>query len=250
MHKILSLEEPAGILVKTTCVDFPGCTASSFFLQGCNLRCPYCYNKKLVIDTQTEASFSSIQDFFNHLEKRKGIISGVVISGGEPLINPYTPIIIKKAKELNYKVKIDTNGIFPDKLEKILSDNELKPDFIAVDIKTTPSKYAHLLCRKDSIFFGKEHYFEENLKQSCKILKTLPSTQREFRTVLVPTLIKKDDIKNIASFIPKDSSWQFAQFKNQNCLDSSYNEITPYTDSEIKELISFAKTFIPNSNLR
>lgn len=249
MHKTLSLEEPAGILVKTTCVDFPGCTASSFFLKGCNLHCPYCYNKELITTSPNE-NFNTIQELFNHLEKRKGIISGVVISGGEPLINHYTPIIIKKAKDLGYKIKLDTNGIYFDKLKEILEDKTLKPDFIAVDIKTTPSKYAHLLCRKNSIFFENEHYFEENLKQTCKILETFPSTQREFRTVLVPTLIKKEDIKNIASFIPKDSSWQFAQFKNQNCLNPSYNKITPYTDSEIQELISLAKTFIPNSNLR
>lgn len=246
----ISINKGVGVLVKTTCVDFPGLTATSFFLKGCNLRCPYCYNKELVIDTQAEASFSSIQDFFNHLEKRKGIISGVVISGGEPLINPYTPIIIKKAKELNYKVKIDTNGIFPDKLEKILSDNELKPDFIAVDIKTSPSKYANLICGKNSIFFGNEHYFEENLKQTCDLVATFPQSQREFRTVLVPPLVQKEDIKNMATFLPKDACWQFAQFKNQNCFDSSYNDIYPYTDEEAKSLIEYAKTFIVGANLR
>lgn len=249
MCKNLSLEEPAGILVKTTCVDFPGYTASSFFLKGCNLRCPYCYNKELVTSSQNE-KLNTIQELFNHLEKRKGIISGVVISGGEPLINPYTPLIIKKAKELGYKIKLDTNGIYSEKLKEILEDEILQPDFIAVDMKTSPSKYAHLLCGENSIYFGNEHFFEENLLKTCKILEKIPSEKKEFRTVLVPTLIKKEDIENIAHFIPKDSTWQFAQFKNQNCLNPFYNEIIPYTDSEIEELISFARKFIPNSFLR
>ena len=84
----LSLNEPAGVLVKTTCVDFPGRVAGSFFLKGCNLRCPYCYNTELVLGVKNEetSSLNTIQELFSHLEKRQGILSGLVISGGEPLL--------------------------------------------------------------------------------------------------------------------------------------------------------------------
>ena len=87
----LPLDKPAGVLVKTTCVDFPGIVAGSFFLKGCNLRCPYCYNTGLVIETDQSEKLNTVQELFDHMEKRQGILSGIVISGGEPLINPYTP---------------------------------------------------------------------------------------------------------------------------------------------------------------
>lgn len=246
----LSLNKPAGILVKTTCVDYPGILAGSFFLKGCNLRCPYCYNTGLVLGNEENSNLSTVEELFNHLEKRQGILSGLVISGGEPLLNPYTPLIIKKAKELNYKVKLDTNGTLPFELEAILENPELKPDFIAMDIKTNPLRYADLICPAVSKFFGKKEYWANLLIQSAKILSKLEADKREFRTVLVPELVTKDDIKAMAEILPKDASWQFAQFMNKNCLDPAYNEITPYTDEEIQEIITYAKSLIPGAELR
>ena len=246
----LSLNKPAGILVKTTCVDYPGILAGSFFLKGCNLRCPYCYNTGLVLGNEENSNLSTVEELFNHLEKRQGILSGLVISGGEPLLNPYTPLIIKKAKELNYKVKLDTNGTLPFELEAILENPELKPDFIAMDIKTTPLRYADLICPAVSKFFGKKEYWANLLIQSAKILSKLEADKREFRTVLVPELVTQDDIKAMAEILPKDASWQFAQFMNKNCLDPAYNEITPYTDEEIREIITYAKSLIPGAELR
>lgn len=248
----LSLDKPAGVLVKTTCVDYPGLVAGSFFLQGCNLRCPYCYNINLVTpqSDSEQSDLSSIQDLFNHLEKRQGILSGLVISGGEPLLNPYTPVIIKKAKELGYRIKLDTNGTLPHELEYFLNSPELKPDFVAMDLKTTPEKYARLICNKQSKFYENKDYFEKTIRKSCNLVATLPSEKREFRTVLVPPLISRDEIPILADFLPKDASWQFAQFSNKDCLDHDYNSIQPYLDSEVEEIIKKAKSLIPNSALR
>lgn len=247
--KALSLDEPAGVLVKTTLVDFPGRVAGSFFLKGCNLRCPYCYNIGLVDPNAAEDDLNTVQELFNHLEKRQGILSGLVVSGGEPMINPYTKIIVKKAKELGYKVKLDTNGLLPQKIKAFLEDKELCPDFIAMDIKTSPKKYGKTLCTK-SLVMPSEDAFVQILKESVELISSLPPDCREFRTVLVPPLISREDIENIAQILPKDASWQFAQFRNENCLDPAYNEISPYTDPEIKELIDFAKTMIQGANLR
>ena len=247
----LSLEKPAGVLVKTTCVDFPGRVAGSFFLKGCNIRCPYCYNIGLVLeDAENTEPLSSVAELFSHLEKRQGILSGLVISGGEPLLNPYTPVIIKKAKELGYKIKIDTNGTLPEKLSTLVENPELRPDFIAMDIKTTPARYATLICGEKSPFFGKSDYFEKVLRESAELVATYPADSREWRTVLVPGLVTKEDITEIAKLLPEDASWQFAQFRNENCLDPSYNEIYPYTDQEATEFIDYAKTLIKGANLR
>ena len=253
----LSFNEPAGVLVKTTLVDFPGRVAGSFFLKGCNLRCPYCYNTGLLLgenqsDTSKTAAdeYSTVNELFSHLKKRQGILSGLVISGGEPLLNPYTKEIILKAKELEYKVKLDTNGTLPEKLAELLENEQLRPDFVAMDIKTSPERYANELCAGNSKHYGDRQYFVEKLSETAKLVSSMPPDSREFRTVLVPPLVKKADIEKMAALLPSDASWQFAQFRNDNCLNPLYNNIPPYVDSEVNELISFAQTLIPGAALR
>lgn len=248
--KELSFDRPAGVLVKTTLVDYPGLVAGSFFLRGCNLRCPYCYNKGLIDNTDDQNSFNTINDLFSHLEKRQGILHGLVISGGEPLLNPYTPFIIKKAKALGYKVKLDTNGTLPAELEAFIKDPELKPDFIAMDIKTSPKKYAEILCNPSSSFFGKTDYYKKLLTKSIELVSSYQPSSREFRTVLVPPLVDKEEIIEIGNLLPKDSKWLFANFRNENCLNEEYNNILPYTDAKIQELIELAQTLIPSAKLR
>lgn len=246
----LPLNEPAGVLVKTTCVDFPGRVAGSFFLKGCNLRCPYCYNTGLVLGKNNGEKLSTLEELFTHLERRQGIITGLVISGGEPLLNPYTPVIIKKAKELGYKIKLDTNGTLPDELQFFLETPELTPDFVAMDIKTSPARYGQTMANKVSKFYGNNDHFEKVVGKCAQLVSALPADCREWRTVLVPGLVTKDDIKAMASLLPKDASWQFAQFQPGSCIAPAYNEIYAYTDKEAAELIEYAKSLIPGAILR
>ena len=103
---------------------------------------------------------------------------------------------------------------------------------------------------KLSFYSENPQYLVDLLTKSVKIVSSLPTENREFRTVLVPPLVQKEDIKEIAALLPADASWQFAQFQNTNCLDPSYNEIYPYTDSEANELIEYAKSFIKGAALR
>lgn len=242
----MNYSEKIGALIKTSLVDFPGMVSTVIFLKSCNLRCPYCYNAPLVLNTEESENLVSFEDMLLHLKKRKNVLSGFVISGGEALLYPHLKELITKSKELGYKVKLDTNGTLPAKLEEIINNPLTKPDFIAMDIKTDPKKYSSLLTENHNNLMD----FEKNIKKSISIIEKFPSSAREFRTVLVPSLIKKEDIGAIGKLIPKDSSWQFAQFINNNCLDSNYNNITPYTDSEMLELITYAKTFINNVKLR
>ena len=245
---MLDLDKKAGVLVKTTLVDFPGHVASAFFLKGCNLRCPYCYNTGLVLNNDNDDNLASLNELFEHLEKRRTVMNGLAISGGEPFINAATPEIIKFAKSLGYEIKIDTNGLMPDRLEALINNPETKPDFIAMDIKTSPERYCTELLSRP-IPSEKENMIKA-LKKSISLISSYPAENREFRTVLVPPLVKKEDIIAIANELPKDASWQFAQFRNENCIKPEYNEILPYTDKQINELIDVAKTLIPAAVLR
>lgn len=240
----------AGVLIKTTLVDFPGRVASTFFLKGCNLRCPYCYNTGLVLGGKEAEGDPVIplSELFAHLEHRKNVLTGLVISGGEPLLNPDLKEIILRARSLGYKIKLDTNGTLPDKLAELINSEQLRPDFIAMDIKTNPFRYAADICLKDSPLSKDD--IPSLLARSAKLISSLPAECREWRTVLVPPLVKKDDIKAMAKLLPADASWQFAQFRNEHCINPAYNDIPPYLDAELKELVSFAQTLVSGAALR
>ena len=243
------LNKPAGVLVKTTMVDFPGHIATAIFLKGCNLRCPYCYNTGLVLNNEPEENLASVNDLFQHLEKRKNVISAIAISGGEPLVNPYLKDIIQKAKSMNMLVKMDTNGMLPDRLETLINDENLRPDFIAMDIKTSPDRYAETMLPVS--IPSEKKIMADALTRSAKLIAENYSTSnREYRTVLVPGLVTKEDIKSIAEILPEDASWQFAGFRNKNCLNPEYNKIVPYLDRDLSELVEYAKTLIPCAALR
>jgi len=250
------LHAKAGVLVKTTLVDFPGRVASSLFLRGCNLRCPYCYNTGLVLGGKAAADdiYATAEEVFLHLEKRKNVLTGFVVSGGEPLVNPLTPYLVPYAKALGYRVKLDTNGTLPDELNALIEDDTMRPDFIAMDIKTSPSRYGELLGSlktqdKSAAVKTAEDFFSR-IAKTARLTSSLPPFSREWRTVLVPTLVTKRDIREMAALLPSDASWRFAQFRNENCIDPAYNDIAPYSDEEAASLVAYAKTFIKDSELR
>lgn len=233
-----------GALIKTSLVDFPGCVAATLFLKGCNLRCPYCYNKALVLGGEDE-TLQNADEVISLLQKRSGLLQGFVISGGEPLLNPITEELIKAAKSLGYKIKLDTNGTFPQLLEKLIKNEETRPDFIAMDIKTSPSRYS-ILSQSNAA-----ESFAEKLEKTISLMKeNYTAENREWRTVLVPPLVKVSDIEEMGKMLPEDASWQFANFRPENCIDPEYNKISPYLDKQINEIIGCAEKFVKNAALR
>ena len=241
--------EKIGFLRKTTLVDFPEHIACAVFLIGCNLRCPYCYNKDLVLinENSQKDDFSTLDDVFNHLELRKNVLSGITISGGEPLLHTATPLIIKYAKNLGYKIKLDTNGTNPLELEKLIKNDQLCPDYVAMDIKTSPNRYGEELFSEKKI---NNNNFANLLNQTIELIETNSKIKTEYRTVLVPHLITKNDIEAIASILPQNAIWMFSNFENFNCLNPKYNNILPFTNEETIELVEHAKKIIKNAALR
>jgi len=206
----------AGIL-KTTLIDYPGKIASTLFLPGCNLRCPFCHNRELVLGE--DDNLLPIDKILKIINKRKNIIQGVCISGGEPLIHNGLPDLIREIRKTGVKIKIDTNGLLPEKLA------DISPDYVSMDIKTSPLKYNLLL---EGIDTGKT---EKLLRESVKLIIESGS-DHEFRTTLVPGIVDIDDIEIIAEIANGCRRFTLNKYRPQNTLDPSYEEIIPFTEDQ------------------
>ncbi len=214
----------AGFL-KTTLIDYPGKIASTLFLPGCNLRCPFCHNRDLVLGGKD--NLLPIEEILRFLNKRKNIIQGVCISGGEPLIHNDLPDLIREIRKTGVKIKIDTNGLLPEKLA------DISPDYISMDIKTSPLKYNLLL---EGIEAGKT---EKLLRESVKLIIE-SGVDHEFRTTLVPGIVDIDDIEVIAEIANGCKRFTLNKYRPQNTLDPSYEKIIPFTENQYR---SFSEAF-------
>ena len=126
-------------LQKLTLLDYPGKTACTIFLGGCNFRCPFCHNAALVTGVEDHENFSE-EELFDFLKRRQGILDGVCISGGEPLICPDLDELLKKIRDMGYLIKLDTNGSFPERLIRLVEEGLI--DQVAMDLKNSREKYA------------------------------------------------------------------------------------------------------------
>lgn len=246
-------------LQKTSLVNYPGKVAAAVFLPGCNLRCPYCYNAALALadpargpapspqGADTGETYFTEEEIFRHLERRSALLGGVAISGGEPLISPFLEPLILKAKSLGLAVKIDTNGTFPERLRRLIGDGRLRPDMVALDVKTAPGKYSLLLPSSSGKSLG------DAVVKSINILAEA-SRERlvavEYRTVLVPGLAGKAEAEEIAALLPHDADWKLAAFAPARCLDPAWSEKAPYSGEEMEEIIAAAREKVPAAELR
>jgi len=245
-------------LQKITLVNFPNKVASAIFLPGCNMRCGFCHNAELALASSTEGmktndgnnQYYTLEEVFQFLEKRKKVLSGVVVTGGEPFASPFLYEIIEKIKQMGFALKIDTNGLFPEKLNEVLLTANLSPQMIALDVKTSPKRYIELM--NSSV--QNADVIAKKLLKSLEILASFAKKHSDFmvdyRTVLVPHLVREEEIREIASLLPNNAMWNFAEFIRGGCLNPDWNAITPYSNEKIEELICIAKSIIPNVALR
>lgn len=194
-------------LNKTTLLDYPGCVAAVVFVGGCNFRCPFCHNGSLVLEPLSQQLYSE-KEILDFLKKRKNVLKGVCITGGEPTLQADLPEFLSKVKDMGYRVKLDTNGYEPDVLENLL-DKKL-PDYVAMDIKNCPKKYAATA--------GMSIFNLERISNSIRILKE-SSILYEFRTTVVKELHTKEDLVKIAEWIKGCSFYYLQQYRdNENIL--------------------------------
>lgn len=173
---------------KMTLLDFPGRVACTVFTFGCNLRCPFCHNASLVVGGG-EAEFSK-EEILAYLKKRTGLLDGVCITGGEPLLQSDIADFIKEIKALGYAVKLDTNGCYPEKLKELVLGGLV--DYVAMDVKNCFSKYGQTVGIKD--------FDVSPIKESAAFLIS-SGIDFEFRTTIVAELHTVEDIKALATDI-------------------------------------------------
>ena len=178
-----------GGLQKNSLIDFPGKISCVLFLKGCNFDCPYCHNPDLLINDPACPSALEEDDFFGFLETRKGLLDGVVISGGEPTLHDDLPRLCQKIKEMGFALKLDTNGSRPKCIQKII-DQQLV-DYIAMDIKTDPTRYGQCI---------KADFESARVLASIRLIME-SNISYEFRTTCVQQIIDEEKISNISKEI-------------------------------------------------
>jgi pyruvate formate lyase activating enzyme len=209
---------------KTSFIDYPGCPATLIFLPGCNLRCPYCHNPGIVNGEYDAIPFDDVKD---HIIKRKGVIEGAVISGGEPTLHPGLTDLCDEIKSLGLKVKIDTNGLEPDVL------TECRPDYLAVDIKTSLGKY-HLL----NIPNQYKSDCRERLSKSINIVKSM-GDNAEIRITAAPGIVDRGDIESLCPYLQGVNKVFIQPFNpGQPMLDPGYSSVKPYGADELEAMRS------------
>lgn len=222
--------------LKTTLLDYPGHLASTVFLGKCNFRCPFCHNSMLVLEPQN-AEQIDFETVLSHLNKRKNILEGVCITGGEPTLNPKLTDLIRAIKDVGLLVKLDTNGYRPDILEKLFDDNLI--DHIAMDIKSSRNNY-HIACGLNNIDIG-------IISKSINLIKE-KSPSYEFRTTLVKGIHTDDDLLDIADWIGNVNLYFLQNYTDsENVMKRIFSAFSDEEMHHFKELIIDK---VPNTKIR
>lgn len=220
---------------KTTLLDFPGHLASTVFTGGCNMRCPYCQNADLVLNPMSQPLISE-EVVFDHIKKRKGIIEGVCITGGEPTLQKDLEDFIKRLKELGVMVKLDSNGYRPEVLKRLMENGLL--DYVAMDIKSSLDEY-HIV--------SGVNLDTSLIKESIDLLKNGP-IDYEFRTTVVKELHSKETFEKIGELLSGAK-----QYFLQGYIDSERvidRRFSSYTKEELEGFVTILKKTIKNVSIR
>jgi pyruvate formate lyase activating enzyme len=212
-------------------IDFPGNMAVVLFTGGCDFRCPYCQNPNLVQVT-AETPRLDLNSLWHALDERRNWVDGVVITGGEPLLQPHLPEFCAELRgRMNMRIKIDTNGHHPDALQRLIDEGNLA--YVAMDVKAAPARYSEAAGKLVNL---------DRLLRSIELLKQNRVTY-EFRTTVVPELIDEAAIEQIGKLIEGAPLWALQQYQNKVVLDPAFRSRKPLLPERVRELALRAQPF-------
>ena len=221
---------------KMTLLDYPGYVACTLFTGGCNFRCPFCHNALLVLDLDENYTIPE-EEVLAFLKKRQGLLDGVCVTGGEPLINKDIGDFLTRVKELGFKIKLDTNGTNPALLKELVSQNLV--DYVAVDIKNSPEKYAETV--------GLKSFDMSTINETVNFLMT-GCVDYEFRTTVTKQFHTEKSMEEAARFIRGAKRYFLQNFVDSGNLIGS--GITGQSKEEMEKLLTVVKKYVPDSCLR
>ena len=224
-------------LQKLTLLDYPGTVACTVFTGGCNFRCPFCHNAALVLPELMDRE-NQEEKVLSFLKKRQGILEGVAITGGEPLLHADMPQFLAKIRELGFRIKLDTNGSFPQRLAEIVNAGLV--DRVAMDIKNPPELYAKTV--------GLERLDMEAIEHSKNFLLE-GRVDYEFRTTVVKGLHSAESIAAAAKWIEGAREYYLQQFKDSGQLLAG-GGLEAFNEEEMKALADAARPFVSAVQLR
>ena len=251
---------------KLTLLDFPGHTAATVFTPGCNFRCPFCHNADLVLGAHGESpshptlphpdgsrnglgrrgEFPSYpaDEFFAFLNKRQGLLDGICITGGEPLLQPGLADFCAQVRERGFKVKLDTNGSHPERLRPLIEKGLV--DYVAMDVKNTPARYAETV--------GIPYFDLAPVRESVGLLKE-GRVPCEFRTTVVRELHTADDLREIARWLATPAStanipWFLQSFIDAESVLGGTDRFHPWNPKALHALLPELQGILPQTTLR
>jgi pyruvate formate lyase activating enzyme len=225
-------------IYKTSLIDFPGKISTVLFTGGCNLRCGYCHNPDLAADSEVLERTSN-EEALALLKKRKNVIDGVTITGGEPTLLSDLESFLRKIKELDLAVKLDSNGLRPSVLERLVRKKLI--DYAAIDIKTSPGKYREVTNRVIDF---------RHIAESVDIVRS-GGIGYEVRTTCVPAYVTIEDLAGIRDAIGRVKNYYLQQFQHDiPLLDRSWETIEPYPAETLRGFRDFVLTFADRCEIR
>jgi len=229
-----------GGLLKNSMIDYPGKLSCGIFLSGCNFDCPYCHNPELAKGCSRRATEFDANSIYRFIETRIGFLDGVVISGGEPTLQEDLFDLCRQIKKMGYPVKLDTNGSRPRVLEQLIAEGLV--DYIAMDLKTDPVKYATYIqsnCNVKAIF------------SSIKIIMD-SDIAYEFRTTCVKPIVTAQVIESISRLINGASVYALQRFHKSEMLHPEFFKETnyEYSNDELKQFKAVAEPWVKQCILR
>lgn len=221
----------------TSLLDFPGRIASLIFFGGCNLRCPYCHNPALVLEPQTLPDLP-LDLVLDDLAERRGFIDGVVVTGGEPTLAAGLLPLLHGVRALGLLIKLDTNGLAPQVLQRVLADELV--DFIACDLKTAPTRYPELGCQQTQL---------AAVAESLALLLSA-RVPVEFRTTCMPGLVEAADIEAMGRTIAGGRDWVLQQFVPSHAMEPDCQTLAPHSAETLQGFAALARNHVAKVRLR
>lgn len=226
-----------GGLQKLTLLDYPGHIACTVFTAGCNFRCPFCHNSSLVLPEEFSPPLET-DELLSFLQKRRGILDGVAITGGEPLLHADMPELLEKIKSLGFLVKLDTNGTFPERLDALIRAGLV--DRVAMDIKNSPALYGHTA--------GVPNMDLGAIDRSRALLLE-GRVEYEFRTTVVKPLHTEESLRDAAKWIEGAAEYYLQQYRDPGCVLNNEG-LGPYDEAQMRAFAEAVRPYVPSVQLR